>query len=77
MIGWHTYRVFPIGIGYSASQTVIISFVRMIHNNCFQLVNGMARVGKGVAEYVYPGEKIEEKVVIFIQISSNNLSHRY
>jgi len=41
-------RIFPFGIGASASH---------------HLVKGLARAGGGVAEFIYPGERIEAKVV--------------
>jgi len=43
----HNARVFSIGLGYAAST---------------YLVNGIARAGKGVAEYVFPGEAVQRKV---------------
>jgi len=43
-----TTRLFTFGIGAGASH---------------HLVRGMARAGEGAAELIYPGERIEKKVL--------------
>jgi Ca-activated chloride channel family protein len=51
----HT-RVFPIGIGAGPNE---------------HLIKGMARAGSGVAEFVYPGERLEPKVLRLFNLINN------